>query len=159
MLKFFLELWADSFSFSLRKLSDPTHDDNKDIQLPVRNRLRETNDNNKENSIDEVQVDHLVAKGYDRLRVVDALRVARNNMTMAEEILETFVRHWGFNYAWVILYQAYKCSVLWILLPADSMLIYGLALVLHSCDRRVQTSSVKYICNYLPLPCLPWRLL
>lgn len=79
-----------------KKLSDPTHDDNKDIQLPVRNRLRETNDNNKENSIDEVQVDHLVAKGYDRLRVVDALRVARNNMTMAEEILETFVRHWGF---------------------------------------------------------------
>eukprot|EP00105_Crassostrea_gigas_P038516 XP_019922664.1 PREDICTED: E3 ubiquitin-protein ligase CBL [Crassostrea gigas] len=76
-----------------KKLSDPTHDDNKDIQLPVRNRLRETNDNNKENSIDEVQVDHLVAKGYDRLRVVDALRVARNNMTMAEEILETFVRH------------------------------------------------------------------
>uniref|UniRef100_K1Q6D5 Uncharacterized protein n=1 Tax=Magallana gigas TaxID=29159 RepID=K1Q6D5_MAGGI len=73
-----------------KKLSDPTHDDNKDIQLPVRNRLRETNDNNKENSIDEVQVDHLVAKGYDRLRVVDALRVARNNMTMAEEILETF---------------------------------------------------------------------
>nr|XP_022324646.1 uncharacterized protein LOC111125308 isoform X4 [Crassostrea virginica] len=73
-----------------KKLSDPLQDD---IQLPIRNRLREHNDNNKENSIDESAVEHLVAKGYDRLRVVDALRVARNNVDMAEEILETFVRH------------------------------------------------------------------
>ena len=66
----------------------------KDIQLPVRNRerLRESTESNKENSIDESSVDVLVAKGYDRLRVVDALRVARNNIKMAEEILETFVR-------------------------------------------------------------------
>ncbi|XP_062594634.1 E3 ubiquitin-protein ligase CBL-like isoform X3 [Saccostrea cucullata] len=74
-----------------KKLSDPPPEE-KDIQLPVRNRLRENTDSNKENSVDEVQVDHLVAKGYDRLRVVDALRVARNNLHMAEEILETFVR-------------------------------------------------------------------
>ncbi|XP_078325673.1 E3 ubiquitin-protein ligase CBL-B-like isoform X4 [Crassostrea virginica] len=73
-----------------KKLSDPLQDD---IQLPIRNRLREHNDNNKENSIDESAVEHLVAKGYDRLRVVDALRVARNSVDMAEEILETFVRH------------------------------------------------------------------
>ena len=68
----------------------------KDIQLPVRNRerLRESTESNKENSIDESSVDVLVAKGYDRLRVVDALRVARNNIKMAEEILETFVRTW-----------------------------------------------------------------
>ena len=81
--------WLLFFSLP-RKLSDPLQDD---IQLPIRNRLREHNDNNKENSIDESAVDHLVAKGYDRLRVVDALRVARNNVDMAEEILETFVRH------------------------------------------------------------------
>ncbi|XP_048776874.1 E3 ubiquitin-protein ligase CBL isoform X7 [Ostrea edulis] len=74
-----------------KKLSDPPQEE-RDIQLPVRNRLRENTDSNKENSVDEVQVDQLVAKGYDRLRVVDALRVARNNLLMAEEILETFVR-------------------------------------------------------------------
>ncbi|XP_071174697.1 E3 ubiquitin-protein ligase CBL-B-B-like isoform X13 [Mytilus edulis] len=72
--------------------------DNSDIPLPVRNRdsrerLKENCDSNKENSVDENSVDHLVQKGYDRLRVVDALRVARNNLRMAEDILETFVRN------------------------------------------------------------------
>ncbi|XP_063440122.1 E3 ubiquitin-protein ligase CBL-like isoform X3 [Mytilus trossulus] len=72
--------------------------DNSDIPLPVRNRdsrerLKENCDSNKENSVDEQSVDHLVQKGYDRLRVVDALRVARNNLRMAEDILETFVRN------------------------------------------------------------------
>ena len=71
-------------------------DSNSDIPLPVRNRdsrekLKENCDSNKENSVDEQSVDHLVQKGYDRLRVVDALRVARNNLRMAEDILETFV--------------------------------------------------------------------
>ena len=71
-------------------------DNNSDIPLPVRNRdsrekLKENCDSNKENSVDEQSVDHLVQKGYDRLRVVDALRVARNNLRMAEDILETFV--------------------------------------------------------------------
>lgn len=72
--------------------------DNAEIPLPVRNResrerLKENSDSNKENSVDEQSVDHLVQKGYDRLRVVDALRVARNNLRMAEDILETFVRN------------------------------------------------------------------
>lgn len=72
--------------------------DTSEIPLPVRNResrerLKENSDSNKENSVDEQSVDHLVQKGYDRLRVVDALRVARNNLRMAEDILETFVRN------------------------------------------------------------------
>ncbi|XP_053408328.1 E3 ubiquitin-protein ligase CBL-B-like isoform X3 [Mercenaria mercenaria] len=68
-----------------------------DIPLPARReRLRENQDVNKENSIldsiNEEHVEALVGKGYNRLKVVEALRVAKNNMAMAEEILETFVK-------------------------------------------------------------------
>jgi len=68
-----------------------------DIPLPARrDRLRENQDGNKENSIfdsiNEEHVDELVSKGYDRLKVLEALRVAKNNIVMAEEILETFVK-------------------------------------------------------------------
>ncbi|KAI8775355.1 E3 ubiquitin-protein ligase CBL isoform X1 [Biomphalaria glabrata] len=67
------------------------------VPPPRREGLRENHDINKENdqvttSLNEVQVDTLVAKGYARLQVIDALRVARNNIKMAEEILETFVK-------------------------------------------------------------------
>ena len=61
-----------------------------------RDRLRESQDSNKENSIfdsiNEENVNELVEKGYDRMKVLEALRVAKNNMRMAEEILETFVK-------------------------------------------------------------------
>lgn len=60
-----------------------------------RERLRENHDMNKENSLDSINeeyVDELTRKGYNRLKVLEALRVARNNVTMAEEILETFVK-------------------------------------------------------------------
>jgi len=64
--------------------------------LPARReRLRENHDMNKENSLDSINeeyVDELTRKGYNRLKVLEALRVARNNVTMAEEILETFVK-------------------------------------------------------------------
>lgn len=68
-----------------------------DIPLPARReRLRENQDVNKENSIldsiNEEHVEALVEKGYNRLKVVEALRVAKNNIAMAEEILETFVK-------------------------------------------------------------------
>lgn len=68
-----------------------------DIPLPARrDRLRESQDSNKENSIfdsiNEDNVNELVEKGYDRMKVLEALRVAKNNMRMAEEILETFVK-------------------------------------------------------------------
>lgn len=43
-------------------------------------------------SINEEHVEALVEKGYNRLKVVEALRVAKNNIAMAEEILETFVK-------------------------------------------------------------------
>ncbi|KAH9498362.1 hypothetical protein Btru_008092 [Bulinus truncatus] len=67
------------------------------VPPPRREGLRENHDINKENdqvttSLNEVQVDTLVAMGYGRLQVIDALRVARNNIKMAEEILETFVK-------------------------------------------------------------------
>ncbi|XP_069115856.1 E3 ubiquitin-protein ligase CBL-B-like isoform X4 [Argopecten irradians] len=66
-----------------------------DIPLPVRNREKanDLSDSINENSVDEVRVDILISKGYDRLQVVDALRVARNDIQMAEEILQTFVRN------------------------------------------------------------------
>lgn len=68
-----------------------------EIPLPARrDRLRENQDVNKENSIfDSINEDHveeLVSKGFDRLKVLEALRVAKNNIVMAEEILETFVK-------------------------------------------------------------------
>lgn len=43
-------------------------------------------------SINEEHVINLVSKGFDRLKVMEALRVAKNNIRMAEEILETFVK-------------------------------------------------------------------
>ncbi|KAL4228696.1 hypothetical protein ACF0H5_011739 [Mactra antiquata] len=68
-----------------------------EIPLPLRReKLRENQDVNKENSIldsiNEEHVELLVSKGYNRLKVVEALRVAKNNIAMAEEILETFVK-------------------------------------------------------------------
>ncbi|XP_060580030.1 E3 ubiquitin-protein ligase CBL-B-B-like isoform X2 [Ruditapes philippinarum] len=75
----------------------PDASSSTDIPLPARReRLRENHDVNKENSIldsiNEEHVEALVGKGYNRLKVVEALRVAKNNMAMAEEILETFVK-------------------------------------------------------------------
>ncbi|WAR05064.1 hypothetical protein MAR_020433 [Mya arenaria] len=63
--------------------------------LDSRDRLRENQDINKENSYDSINEDHveeLTKKGYNRMKVLEALRVAKNNITMAEEILETFVK-------------------------------------------------------------------
>ncbi|CAG5116049.1 unnamed protein product, partial [Candidula unifasciata] len=67
------------------------------VPPPRREGLRENQDINKENdqqtsSINEAQVDTLIAMGYNRLHVVNALRVSRNNIKMAEEILKTFVK-------------------------------------------------------------------
>ncbi|BFZ25499.1 hypothetical protein BsWGS_28538 [Bradybaena similaris] len=67
------------------------------VPPPRHEGLRENQDLNKENdqqtsSIDETDVTALIAMGYNRLQVVDALRVARYNRKMAEEILETFVK-------------------------------------------------------------------
>lgn len=64
---------------------------------PRREGLRENHDVNKEydqqtSSINENDVSTLVAMGYGRLQVVDALRVTRNNIKMAQEILEIFVK-------------------------------------------------------------------
>lgn len=67
------------------------------VPPPRHEGLRENQDINKENdqitsSINDNHVDTLVAMGYGRIQVIDALRVARNNIKMAEEILETFVK-------------------------------------------------------------------
>ncbi|BFZ13745.1 hypothetical protein BsWGS_16784 [Bradybaena similaris] len=67
------------------------------VPPPRREGLRENQDINKENdqqtnSINEAHVDTLIAMGYNRLHVVKALRVSRNNIKMAEEILKTFVK-------------------------------------------------------------------
>ncbi|RUS72724.1 hypothetical protein EGW08_019522, partial [Elysia chlorotica] len=89
------------------------------VPPPRREGLRENHDVNKENgphqnssssshrdsngdggvgqerstsSFNEEEVSMLTAMGYSRLKVVDALRVARNNVKMAEDILQTFVR-------------------------------------------------------------------
>ena len=72
--------------------------DKGDMPTPTRREgLRENQDMNKENnkkrnSLNEEYVEELVLRGYDRLNVVDALRVAKNNLKMAEDILETFVK-------------------------------------------------------------------
>ncbi|KAL3885204.1 hypothetical protein ACJMK2_025293 [Sinanodonta woodiana] len=68
-----------------------------DIPLPVRrDKLRESQDSNKENSaydsLNEEYIEELVGKGYNRMKVYEALRVSHNNIRMAEEILETFVK-------------------------------------------------------------------
>jgi len=79
--------------FVFRK--SPEASNSSEIPLPAR-RLRENQDVNKENSvldsINEEHVEALTSKGYERMKVLEALRVAKNNMTMAEEILETFVK-------------------------------------------------------------------
>ncbi|KAL5020396.1 hypothetical protein ScPMuIL_003288 [Solemya velum] len=70
-----------------------------DVPPPSINHLRDFQDSNKENSFHSIHsfteesVEELVAKGYHRFRVLEALRVARNDLRMAEEILETFVKH------------------------------------------------------------------
>lgn len=81
--------------FNFRK-SEPIH---KAAPVPTpRERLRERQDNKENteggtcNSINQEFVEDLVSRGYDNDRVVDALRVARNDLKMAEEILETFVK-------------------------------------------------------------------
>lgn len=75
---------------------EPIH---KAAPVPTpRERLRERQDNKENteggtcNSINQEFVEDLVSRGYDNDRVVDALRVARNDLKMAEEILETFVK-------------------------------------------------------------------
>ncbi|GFR62010.1 E3 ubiquitin-protein ligase CBL [Elysia marginata] len=84
------------------------------VPPPRREGLRENQDVNKENgphhttssshrnsngersgetsSLNEEEVEMLTAMGYSRLQVVEALRVARNNVKMAEDILQTFVK-------------------------------------------------------------------
>ncbi|XP_012937200.2 E3 ubiquitin-protein ligase CBL-B isoform X2 [Aplysia californica] len=57
--------------------------------------ISSTSSSSSTSSVNEVQVEELVAQGYGRLQVVDALRVARNNVIMAQEILETFVKQNG----------------------------------------------------------------
>lgn len=71
-----------------------------DIPLPARREgLRENQDLNKENngtivgSLNEEHVTILVDRGYDRLKAVEALRVSHNNLKMAEDILDTFVKN------------------------------------------------------------------
>ena len=82
------------------------------VPPPRREGLRENHEMNKENggdhhhpvqssaasthssptsSINESMVAELLAMGFSRLKVVDALRVSRNNVKMAQDILETFV--------------------------------------------------------------------
>lgn len=81
----------------LRKWRDTI--DAYDVPPPAIDHLRDFQDSNKENSFHsfhsfaEESVEELVGKGYDRFRVLEALRVARNDLRMAEEILETFVKH------------------------------------------------------------------
>ncbi|XP_050415752.1 E3 ubiquitin-protein ligase CBL-B isoform X1 [Patella vulgata] len=78
----------------------PAEDETKvPDQPPPRNiGLRENQDINKENndtlsSINDDYVELLVGRGFEKLNVLDALRVSRNNLKMAEEILETFVKN------------------------------------------------------------------
>ncbi|XP_071095696.1 E3 ubiquitin-protein ligase CBL-B-like isoform X4 [Haliotis cracherodii] len=77
-----------------------SHGDVNDIPLPARREgLRENQDLNKENngtivgSLNEEHVTILVDRGYDRLKAVEALRVSHNNLKMAEDILDTFVKN------------------------------------------------------------------
>ncbi|ESP04794.1 hypothetical protein LOTGIDRAFT_156017 [Lottia gigantea] len=80
--------------------ADSTEDESKVPEQPPPRRegLREIQEiNNKENtdtlsSINEDYVELLVGRGFEKLKVLDALRVSRNNLKMAEEILETFVK-------------------------------------------------------------------
>ncbi|KAK7499822.1 hypothetical protein BaRGS_00008913 [Batillaria attramentaria] len=67
------------------------------IMPPPRRELHENQDINKENAVDggapsEDSISSLVRQGYARDRVIDALRVSRNNLKMAEDILRTFVK-------------------------------------------------------------------
>ena len=71
---------------------------------PPRRQLAENQDVNKENLTSsssgdgpghpptEDAIAALVRQGYARDRVIDALRVSRNNLRMAEDILRTFVK-------------------------------------------------------------------
>ncbi|XP_064618294.1 E3 ubiquitin-protein ligase CBL-B-like [Liolophura sinensis] len=61
-------------------------------QPAPRGKLCDRQDNKENNSLNEMYVDQLVGQGYDRLQVLEALRVSRNNLKMAEEILEAFAR-------------------------------------------------------------------
>ncbi|PVD26953.1 hypothetical protein C0Q70_12101 [Pomacea canaliculata] len=65
------------------------------VAPPRREGLHENQDVNKENAGDwappsEDTISSLVRQGYSRDRVIDALRVSRNNLKMAEDILRTF---------------------------------------------------------------------
>lgn len=67
------------------------------VAPPRREGLHENQDVNKENAGDwappsEDTISSLVRQGYSRDRVIDALRVSRNNLKMAEDILRTFVK-------------------------------------------------------------------
>ena len=67
------------------------------ITVPPRRELQENQDINKENAGEsgppsEDSINTLVRQGYSRDRVIDALRVSRNNLKMAEDILRTFVK-------------------------------------------------------------------
>ena len=67
------------------------------ITVPPRRELQENQDINKENAGDggppsEDSINTLLHQGYSRDRVIDALRVSRNNLKMAEDILRTFVK-------------------------------------------------------------------
>ncbi|KAK7105368.1 E3 ubiquitin-protein ligase CBL-like isoform X1 [Littorina saxatilis] len=67
------------------------------VTVPPRRQLQENHDINKENARDEGpptedSINTLVRQGYSRDRVIDALRVSRNNLKMAEDILRTFVK-------------------------------------------------------------------
>ncbi|KAL8625409.1 hypothetical protein ACOMHN_044552 [Nucella lapillus] len=68
------------------------------VAPPPRRELQENQDINKENNSGEGgppcedSISALVRQGYSRERVIDALRVSRNNLKMAEDILRTFVK-------------------------------------------------------------------
>jgi len=63
-----------------------------------RDRLRESQESNKENSsrcdsLTERQVQQLVSEGFDQIFALRALHISQNNIEMAREILQEFQPH------------------------------------------------------------------
>lgn len=80
-----------SYVCCFRKAAESIQQTDRPQPAP-RGKLCDRQDNKENNSLNEMYVDQLVSQGYDRLQVLEALRVSRNNLKMAEEILEAFAR-------------------------------------------------------------------
>ena len=71
-------------------------EDKSKVSPPARrDRLRESQESNKENSsrcsrLSERQLEQLVAEGFDQILSMRALHISQNNIEMAREILQEF---------------------------------------------------------------------